>query len=156
ETLVGWIKFGESGEPPTRVQGLLYDGFVMPEREALGDLDPADWPIGLDGHPTDRWQHQVCLVLQDRETQELFTFATSSISGRRAVGNLLRHYDRQRKSHPDTYPVVRLKPGGFNHRDERIGWVHVPTFAIVGRAPKASAEVPDTSPEAILEDSIPF
>jgi hypothetical protein len=156
ETLIGWIKFSQEGEPPARVQGLLYDDFRMPSRESLGDLNPRDWPMGLDKQPADPWQHQICLVLQDRETQELYTFATPSVSGCRAIGNLLRHYDRLRKSHPDTYPVVRLKAGGFNHRDERIGWVNVPVFVVVGRAPKASVEIPDTSPEAILDDKIPW
>ena len=39
QTLVGWIKFAGTGEPPDRRQGLLYDGWVMPARESLGDLD---------------------------------------------------------------------------------------------------------------------
>jgi hypothetical protein len=156
ETLVGWIKFNGQGEPPDRVMGLRYDGFVMPERETLGDLDPRDWPAGLDGQPADPWQHQICLVLQDREALEMYTFSTSSISGRRAIGNLLRHYERLRKSDPDTYPIVRLKAGGFNHRDPRVGWVNTPTFAVVGRAPKASAAKPDSSPAKDLDDEIPF
>jgi hypothetical protein len=157
ETLVGWIKFRGQGEPPDRVMGLHYDDFVMPERETLGDLDQRDWPAGLDGQPADPWQHQICLVLQDRELLELYTFCTSSVSGRRAIGNLLRHYERLRKSDPDVYPIVRLKPGGFNHRDPRVGWVNTPTFAVVGRAPKASAAKPDSSLSADMEgDSIPF
>lgn len=156
ETLVGWIKYNGQGEQPTRAQGILYDGFVMPERESLGDTDEATWPMGLDGHPADPWQHQICLVLQNRETQEFFTFATSSTSGRRAVGNLLRHYERLRRSHPDTYPIVRLKPGGYNHKDTRVGWVATPTFAVVGRAPKDSAAKPDSSPAADLNDGIGF
>jgi hypothetical protein len=157
ETLVGWIKFNGQGEPPDRVMGLYFDGFVMPERETLGDLDQRDWPAGLDGQPADPWQHQICLVLQDRELLELYTFCTSSVSGRRAIGNLLRHYERLRRSDPDVYPIVRLKPGGFNHRDPRVGWVNTPTFAVVGRAPKASAAKPDSSLSADMEgDSIPF
>lgn len=156
ETLCGWIKFGPDGAPPERQQGLLYDGFVMPPRATLGDLDETEWPAGLSGAPTDPWQHQICLVLQSPVTQELFTFATSSQTGRRAVGNLLRHYDRMRRTDTDSYPVVRLKPSGFNHRDERVGWVHVPGFAVVGRTPKNSATVPQTSPAADLNDEIPF
>lgn len=155
ETLVGWIKFNDDA-PPDRHQGLLYDGFVMPARESLGDLDVTEWPAGLSGQPADPWQHQICLVLQSPTTQELFTFVTSSQTGRRAVGNLLRHYDRMRRTDKDSYPVVRLKPSGFAHRDERVGWVHVPAFAVVGRVPKNSAAVPDTSTEADLNDSVPF
>jgi hypothetical protein len=155
ETLVGWIRFRDDGEPPERVQGLLYDGFVMPRRESLGDLDHRNWPEGLSGAPTDPWQHQICLVLQEPKTGALFTFATSSQTGRRAVGTLLRHYDRMTRTDKDSYPVVRLKPSGFHHKDERIGWVPVPSFAVVGRAPKNSAAVPDTSIAADLNDEIP-
>jgi hypothetical protein len=158
ETLVGWIRFHreDEGVPPDRVMGVLYDGFVMPPRESLDDLNPADWPIGLSGAPEDPWQHQICLVLQTPGTHELFTFATTSKTGRRAIGNLLRHFDRMRKKDADHYPVVRLKSSGFNHRDPRIGFVPTPLLAIIGKAPKASAAVPDTSPAADLNDSIPW
>ena len=33
ETLVSWVKFNGDGEPPTRIGGLLYQGFVLPPRE---------------------------------------------------------------------------------------------------------------------------
>jgi hypothetical protein len=154
QTLVGWLKFNDDA-PPDRVMGLLYDGFVPPPRSQLGDLDQSKWPIGLSGAPEDPWKHQMYLVLQG-DNSELFTFATSSMTGRRAVGNLLRHYDRTQKAHPDELPVVRLKTGGFNHRDERIGWVHTPVFAVVGRAPRDSAAKPDTSLPADLNDELPY
>jgi hypothetical protein len=155
ETLIGWIRFRDDGEPPDRHQGLLYNGFVMPPRASLGDLDERNWPEGLSGAPADPWQHQICLVLQEPKTQALYTFVTSSQTGRRAVGNLLRHYDRMQRTDKDSYPVVRLKPSGFNHKDERVGWVHTPSFAVVGRTPKNSAAVPDTSVAADLNDEIP-
>jgi hypothetical protein len=156
ETLVGWIKFNGEDAPPDRHQGLLYDGYVMPPRESLGDLDQAGWELGLSGQPQDPWQHQMCLVLQHADTKEMFTFSTQSISGRRAVGNLLRHYERMQRSGGNEYPVVRLKPGGFNHRDDRIGWVPVPVFVAVGRAQRDSVQRPDTSTAGDLNDSIPF
>jgi len=78
------------------------------------------------------------------------------MTGRRAVGNLLRHYDRMQKMHADELLVVRLKTGGFNHRDERIGWVHTPVFAVVGRAPRDGAVKPDTSLPTDLNDQIPY
>jgi hypothetical protein len=154
QTLVGWLRFNDDA-PPDRVMGLLYDGFVPPPRSQLGDLDQAKWPAGLSGAPEDPWRHQMYLVLQGANS-ELFTFATSSMTGRRAVGNLLRHYDRMQKTHPDELPVVRLKTGGFQHRDERIGWVHTPVFAVVGRAPRDSAAKPDTSLSADLNDQLPL
>jgi hypothetical protein len=157
ETLIGWIKFsGEESIPPQRAQGLLYSGFKMPPRESLGDTDEAEWPIGLSGAPTDVWLHQIALVLEDRKTQDVLTFATTSSTGRRAVGNLLKHFERLRRNHPDCYPLVRLKSGGFNSKKPGVGFVHTPVFAVIGRAPKASAAVPDGSVAADLDDKIPF
>ena len=158
---IGLIKFsGEEGIGPERHMGLLYDGFVMPPRNSLGDLDPATWPLGLSGEPEDPWLHQQNLVLQQVDTKELFTFSTTSKTGRRAVGNLLRHYDRMRRTAPDDVPIVRLKAGGFQHKDDRIGWVPTPLFAVVGRAPRddaAKPEIapPDTSAGGDMNDEIP-
>ena len=156
QTLIGWIKFNGEGAPPDRHMGLLYEGFMMPARESLGDLDQSKWQIGLDGKPQDPWSYQVYLVLQRADSGELFTFVTSSITGRRAVGTLLRHYDRMQRTHPDQYPVVRLKIGGFQHKDDRVGWVKTPVIAVVGRTPKDSAAKPDTSLAADMSDRIPF
>jgi hypothetical protein len=156
QTLVGWIKFNGTGNPPDRVMGLLYDNFLMPARETLGDHDQVKWDMGLDGRPSDPWQHHIYLPLQRSDTGELFTYVTSSITGRRAIGNLLRHYDRTQKTHPDTYPIIKLKVGGFQHRDDRVGWVATPVLAVVGRAPKDSAAKPDSSLAADVNDQIPF
>jgi hypothetical protein len=156
QTMIGLIRFNGESTPPDQLMGLLYDGFQMPDHSALGDLDPSKWEIGLDGRPQDPWRHFNYLVLQRGDTGEMFTYTAGSVTGRRAVGNLLRHYDRLQKTHPDMYPVVRLKVGGFNHRDERVGWVQTPVFAVVGRHPKDDAAKPDSSPQADFDDSVPF
>jgi len=156
ETQIQWIKFGPEGDPPDVIAGLLYEGFTLPARESLGDNDPAEWPIGLSGQPTDPWQHMINILVQDTSTKELFVFSTASQTGRRAVGSLLQHYDRMQRTNPGDVPVVKLKAGGFQHKDARVGWVATPVFAIVGRAPRDSGAVPDTSPAAHLQDEIPF
>jgi hypothetical protein len=156
ETLAGWIKFNGEGMPPDRHQGLIYRGFVPPKREDLGDLDEARWPKGLSGQPTDPWQHQICLVLQNAMTGVLYTFSTTSQTGRRAIGSLLNHYSRSLRQGLDEYPVVRLRPSGFDHKDPRVGWVHTPSFVVFGRTPKSSAAKPDTSVAADMDDQIPF
>ena len=154
ETLVGWIKFFHDGEtPPERHQGLLFDGFEMPPRQTLGELDHSEWPEGLSGKPEDPWKHQMCLVLQRIDTQELATFVTTNITGRNAVGSLIRHYKRLQKTNPGEQPLVRLQAGGFNHRDPRVGWVPVPQFSIVGHVPQGSAAKPDIASD--LNDEIP-
>ena len=110
--------------------------------------DVRKWEIGLDGKPADPWQHFMCLVLQLRDTHELFTFATSSRHRTPSVGNLLRHYDRMREKARRSCTPSSGSNGGYNHRDERVGWVHTPVFAVVGKRAKASAAIPDTSPVA--------
>jgi hypothetical protein len=96
------------------------------------------------------------LVLQNTETQELFTFVTASQTGRRAVGNLLRHFNRTQKTKPDELPVVRLRTGGFEHKTPGVGWVSTPVFVVCGRTSRDSAVKPDTSTEAYLDDKMPF
>jgi hypothetical protein len=152
ETLVGLIKFNGPGEPPSREMGLLYDGFEVPSRESLGDLDQSKWEKGLDGQPQDPWLHQQCLVLQHTGTDELFTWVTTSRTGRRAVGNLLRHYDRMQRTSPNDLPVVRLGRGGFQHRDSRVGFVPTPVFVVVGRHNANNV----AKPPVMLDDAVPF
>jgi hypothetical protein len=156
QTLTGLIKFNGEGVPPDRHMGLLFDGYIPPKRESLGDLDENKWPEGLDGEPTDPWQRQICLVLQETKTAELFTFSTLSKTGHRAVVNLLRHYNRMTKTNPDEYPVVKLQTSGFNHHDQRIGWVPTPMFTVIGRRSRDSVAKPDTSASADMNDSVPF
>jgi hypothetical protein len=155
QTLVSWVRFHD-GEPPERIGGLLYQGFELPPREQMGDTNRATWSIGLSGQPEDPWKHEMMLVLKRPVTLELATFATTSKTGRRAVGNLLRHYDRLQHTETGAFPVVRLRPGGFNHSDARIGWVPVPTFVAVGVSPGHTAAIPDTSVKSQLNDEIPF
>jgi hypothetical protein len=157
EVQIGWIKYAqEEGDETQRVAGLYYDGFELPPRVSLGDLDESVWPPGLSGLPEDPWKHFQNLVLERVDTRELFTFSTASKTGRRSVGNLLRHYDRLQRAHPGDVPIVRLRPGGYNHSDPRIGWVATPTFCVVGHTPRNSAATPDTSPGGDMNDEIPI
>ena len=157
QTLVGWVRFHGEGEPPDKKMGLLFDdNFTMAPRSSLGDDDQTKWELGPDKNPADPWQNFMYLVLQNASTGELFTYTTSSITGRRAVGNLLRHFGRLQKTHPDQYPVVRLKAGSFQHRDKHVGQVNVPVLAVTGRAQKDSAAKPDTSVAGDMSNSIPF
>jgi hypothetical protein len=99
ETLIGWVKFNDPGNPPEKFMGLLYDGYRMPERSELGDLDEAAWEMGLDGRPGDPWNHAIYLVLQRVDNSELFTFVAMSKTSRRAVGVV-------RAGHSDCNPLL--------------------------------------------------
>jgi hypothetical protein len=142
----GWIKFMGKGNPPERKQGNLFEGFVPPDRESLGDLDQSEWEEGLSGKPADPWQFQILLPLQNVETGELFVFNTSSITGRRAVDGLVAACARMQRTEPNDYPVVKLRVGGFQHRDERIGWIKTPSFDRVGKVPKADTAAASVTP----------
>jgi hypothetical protein len=152
----GWIKFMGKGTPPERKQGNLFEGFVPPDRETLGDLDQNEWEEGLSGKPADPWQFQLLVPLQNVEMGELFVFNTSSITGRRAVDSLIAACGRMQQTEPDDYPVIKLRIGGFQHRDDRIGWIKTPAFERCGKAPKANTTMADTSAAADLSDEIPF
>ena len=96
----------------------------------------------------------MCIVLQQADTKEMFTFVTTNKTGRRAAGNLLKHYNRLRRNGADEVPIVRLRKGGYQHPDERVGWVVTPTFVVFGKASRDSAAKPGTSLSAILDDEI--
>jgi hypothetical protein len=147
DVLVGRMRFNGPGMPPDRAMGLFYSDWVEPARESLGDLDQSKWEKGLDGLPSDPWTQQMYLPLADLETKELFTFVTSSRSGRRAVGNLLRSYDRLRKAKLGHVPIVCLRKGGFQHSDSRIGWVCVPTLVVMGSAEQDGSIMPNARAE---------
>ena len=130
QTLAAYVKF-QSEQAPTRIGGLLYAAdFALPPRAQLGDTDPKKWEIGLSGRPEDPWREELMVVLKRPATMELLTFSTMSKTGRRAVGNLLKHYDRLQTTSPGSFPVVRLKPAGY--QDSRYGWVHTLTSLSLG------------------------
>lgn len=152
----GQVKFNGPGNPPDRHLGLKYDGYVPPARDALGDNDPRQWEIGLSGKPDDPWQIYYYLPVENPETHEVFCFTASTDTTRRAVGKLLRHYDRVQKTDTDFYPLIQLKHGGFTHRNSRVGWVNTPVLAVVGRIPRADAAKLDGGQSGLPNDTIPF
>src|SRR5262249_40413853 len=112
--------------------------------------------MGVSGKPADPWQFQLLLPLQSVETGELFVFNTSSLTGRRAVDTLIRACGRMQATEPNDYPVVKLRVAGFQHRDERIGWIKTPSFERCGKAAKADTAMVDTSLGGELNDEVPF
>jgi hypothetical protein len=132
QCLVGWLKFNGAGQRPDRIQELWHAGYQLPAREGLGDLDRSKWPDGLNGEPANPWVHALALVLQETdEAAGMFCFETRSITGRKAVGTLLRHYQRMRHDGKEAFPIVSLRAGGYNS-NRGFGWVPVPVFAIIG------------------------
>jgi hypothetical protein len=155
----GWIKFNGKGKEPDRRMGPIFAGFMPPPRESLGDTDKSRWEIGLDGKPADPWQHQVLVPLLNPKTDELSIFNTTNKTGRRATGTLIKRCERMRKREPDKYPVIKLEIGGFEHDDERVGWVKTPKFPVIGSAPKNKGGDDDNTATEVadeMNDEIPF
>jgi hypothetical protein len=155
QTLAGWIKWNGKGVAPDKHTGLYYDEtYRLPEREELGDLDPAKWELAPNGiDKKDPWEKLWHVVLQDVMTSELFTFVTNSKTGHTAVSNLMRHYNRLRVRKADHYPIVKLVAGGYQHKDSRIGWIVTPSFVAMGSAPCDEAATPPSDPP--FNDELP-
>ena len=70
------------------------------------------------------------------------------------MANLLRQSSRMAAKDPDQLPVIKLRAGGFDHR--KFGWVRVPAFEFVGKAPKTNIAAATTAIAADLNDEVPF
>jgi hypothetical protein len=151
ETYYGYVRFNGEGEPPDRAMGPLYGGFKV-KREDLGDDDESKWEIDqFTGKPRDPWIFQFWLVLEDVATNELYTFVTSSVTGCRAINNLLRHFNRMQETKPGADPIVKLVRSSYQHK--KFGEVAIPMFRITGRVVGGDPP-PPLGKE--LNDSLPF
>jgi hypothetical protein len=56
--------------------------------------------------------------------------------------------------YPGELPVVKLKVGGYQHSEKRVGWVKTPVLAVDGRAPADAAAKPPGADE--FGDEVPF
>jgi len=63
---------------------------------------------------------------------------------------------RMSKTEPDHYPIIKFRIGGFQHRDDRVGWVKTPAFDRVGKALKADMTVANTTIGNDLNDNVPW
>jgi hypothetical protein len=146
ETLYGYTRFNGEGNPPDRAMGQLYAGFKV-KRDELGDDDEASWEISqFTGKPRDPWIFQFWVVLENVATNELYTFVTGSVTGTRAVNNLLRHFNRMQETKPGADPIVRLVKSSYHHKT--FGDVAIPMFHITGRT--AGGEV--VPPKSLAEE----
>jgi hypothetical protein len=148
---VGFVNFGEDGDQPKRVMVALFGGAESPERESLGDTDSEQWPLSQFGERRDPWVPQTTLVLQNLESNALYTLIVSSISARNAVDNLLRQY----AFFPGEPPLVKLGVGKYLHKTRKT-WIHYPTFHLHGRLKGAEPAQPAVEAKPDFQDEIPL
>jgi hypothetical protein len=150
----GFQKFMGPGERPDVRIALVFGG-TPPKRGELDDTDPELWPKSkLTGRPEDPWRQVLMVPLENPNTGELLVFSTMSRTGLRAVANLLSQSARAMTKEPDQLPVIKLRCGGYT--DKRYGWIKVPAFEFVGKAPRTNIAVADTSVSTDLNDEVPF
>jgi hypothetical protein len=121
QTLVGWIRFNDDA-PPSRAAGLLYDGFIMPSRDSLGDTDESKWPIGLNGRPEDPWKHQICLVLQHGDNGRA-PYVRHNLGNRPARHWQLAAPLRSDAAHESWRAASRSTQKGWLPTQGRAGWL---------------------------------
>jgi hypothetical protein len=120
-----WQKW--QGGRPVDVRETLA-GQRHPDRDELGDLDPAGWEPGLNGELSDCWRDTRFLYMVDPRTAKLGTFTTTSAGGRWAVGDLKNAIINMRYANPGAVPLVRLASTAFK---TRFGMKRRPHFEIV-------------------------
>jgi hypothetical protein len=154
----GWIKSARDGETlPTRIQGLLTDGFRLPPRNTLGDTDESQWEIGLSAKAEDPWKHQIIILLQKIGADELYSFIATNPTSRGAVTDLINHTQRRKRSGKDDYPIVRLGTSSFERRTPPKVKVVKPHFTIIGHQKKDEVIDPaNASTAADFDDNIPY
>jgi hypothetical protein len=148
----GWVKWLD-GKPVEQRIGKVCDGFRMPERHDLGDMDQTQWPKDGGGVPRDPWQRQHYLPLEDAELGEVLIFVTGSYGGRQAISKLCASAAHNLAK---GLPIIRL--GASNYKHPVYGRIEEPTFTIV-RYSGADVSVPAAAPLTVaqeMSDEIPF
>jgi hypothetical protein len=109
----GWVKF-KHGELVERRVGRVADGFVVPDRDQLGDNDSTTWETDAHGEPQDPWSQQSYLPLEDLESGEILTFVSGSMGGRQAVSRLAGRAARHLALMG--LPIIKLAVESYKHK----------------------------------------
>lgn len=136
ELMVGWIRW-EGGKPTDHVMGKVGEGYVPPKRNTLGDDDEARWEVDeSSGQPRDPWQFSNYLIMKEPDSDQLFTFTTSSRGGINAVGDLCKRYGKEMRQRPNDFPIVSLDVDSYRHPNKAYGKIFVPVLRIAGWSAK--------------------
>jgi hypothetical protein len=146
--------------------GRLCEGFELPDRQTLGNLDESRWPIGLSGKAEDPWRHSVFLPMQLVGDDEILTFTSSSEGGRSAFYHLAKRYAWLGRKHVGQDPVIELGVEDYEHKTygtltkpklEIVTWASKPDVALsddLGDGGEVETELPPRQND--LNDEIPF
>lgn len=155
------LKFGKHGGVEQRHVYRMSRGDKVPSRESFGDDDQTQWPLGLDGHPTDPWVLQYLMPMENRITGEVVVFRSHTFGGKRAVADLVLTYGNRKKRDNPGNPVIALQKAIMPSK--RFGKLERPDFVIVSwdlggeGVALDSSTLPPTEPMGEeMRDEIPF
>ena len=148
----GYVKFVDGKVTEQRV-GKVADGFKVPTRNELGDVDEALWEKDSTGKPRDPWSYQFYIPMADVDTGDTAIFVTSSHGGKGAVGRLS---DLYAKNIRNGRPVIKLAVESYRH--QTFGRIETPNFMLVswdqGGVDSAIDVVARSNSD--MDDDIPF
>jgi hypothetical protein len=151
-TAVGWVKWW--GGRPVKYR-MRQPGESLLERENLGDTNPSNWEIGPDSKtPRDPWERTSFVYLLG-ENGVVYTYSTTSSSGRSAVSELADQILRMRFDKPGAVPVIELHSAPMQ---TRFGQRSKPCFVVVdwsNPGTELSAARPN-GPTKDMRDDVPF
>ena len=133
---------------------LRQPGKPLPPRDQLGELDRSKWQKGPDGQPRDPLQSTRYLYLTDPQTEEAFTYITTSGGGHGAISALGDQVQNRRYFHPHAVPIVELGAEPMQTRYGRkskpvlqvVGWMHDEPIEPEKRAAARKADMDDDCP----------
>jgi hypothetical protein len=164
-TTAAWVKW--SGNRPVESH-IRRPGEQLAEREELGDLDESAWEAGPDGRPRDPWQNTRYCYFVNPEAAAVYTYSTSSWSGRSAVSGLGDQIARMRLARPGSLPIVEFDSAphktkfGLKRKPilRIVGWVGGDLSAAapdIKRLPSRNGGAPYNPPVVDeMADSIPY
>ena len=122
--VTAWVHW-KDGKPTHKI---THTGQTHPWREDMGDLDQAEWPIGIGGVPNDPHKDTRYVYLVNLRSGKTYTFITDTHGGRQAVGELKDACTIVRQVRPGALPVVQLATGSM---PSRFGQRPRPDFPIL-------------------------
>jgi hypothetical protein len=150
ETQRGFIKFNPDG-PPAAQMVRIDENAKVPNRETLGDNDPAEWPPGLNGDKVDPWKEQFAVPMARNDAGgELYVLVARGVVAMNSVRSLLGRWRLHPKRREGLIPVIRVKNGTyFNKRfnDDRPK----PEYVIVWWVTKTGAPPPESTSTKQIE-----
>lgn len=125
----GWICWVDS-EVAEEIMVPIIQG-VPPREDQLKDHGPYKT---YDDGTKDGWSEQFAIdfrLLGEAHDGAEITYKTSTKSAMRPLGDLLKQYAREYKSHPGCVPIVEFGKGDYMPKEKKHGKKYFPTFKIV-------------------------